>query len=92
MLLEASARSPMRAPHLHFLVSAPGRRTLITHIFVEGEDLRHGGDAVFGVKESLVREFQRQAPGTPTPDGRRLGADRSWTRVRFDIVLAPDGA
>ncbi len=39
-LLEATSRSPMRAPHLHFLVSAPGKRTLITHIFVEGEDLR----------------------------------------------------
>jgi hydroxyquinol 1,2-dioxygenase len=90
-LLEATGRSPMRAPHLHFLVSAPGRRTLITHIFVEGDDLRRGGDAVFGVKESLVREFARQPPGTPTPDGRELGPDRSWTRVRFDIVLAPAG-
>ena len=90
-LLEASARSPMRAPHLHFLVSAPGRRTLITHIFVEGDDLR-GGDAVFGVKESLVRDFERQPAATPTPDGRQLGAERSWSRVRFDIVLAPAGA
>ncbi|HET9094377.1 MAG TPA: dioxygenase [Solirubrobacteraceae bacterium] len=90
-LLSATARSPMRAPHLHFLVSAPGRRTLITHIFVEGEALRTGGDAVFGVRESLVREFARQPPGTPTPDGRDLG-DRRWTRVRFDIVLAPEGA
>jgi hydroxyquinol 1,2-dioxygenase len=87
-LLEATARSPMRAPHLHFLVSAPGHRTLITHIFVEGPELRSGGDAVFGVKESLVREFERRAPGTPTPDGRQLG-DRSWTSVRFEIVLAP---
>ncbi len=90
-LLEAAGRTPMRAPHLHFLVSAPGRRTLITHIFVEGDDLRQGGDAVFGVKESLVRDFERQSPGTPTPDGRELGPDRSWTRVRFEIVLAPDG-
>jgi hydroxyquinol 1,2-dioxygenase len=90
-LLEATGRSPMRAPHLHFLVSAPGRRTLITHIFVEGDDLRHGGDAVFGVKESLVRDFERQPAGTPTPDGRVLGPERSWSRVRFDIVLAPAG-
>ncbi len=90
-LLAATARSPMRAPHLHFLVQAPGRRTLITHIFVAGEALRTAGDAVFGVRESLVREFLRQAPGTPTPDSRELG-DRAWTRVRFDIVLAPDGA
>jgi protocatechuate 3,4-dioxygenase beta subunit len=90
-LLDASARSPMRAPHLHFLVSAPEQRTLITHIFVEGDELRNGGDAVFGVKESLVRDFERQPPGTATPDGRELG-DRSWARVRFDIVLAPAGA
>ncbi len=89
-LLQAAGRSPMRAPHLHFLVSAPGRRTLITHIFVEGPELRSGGDAVFGVKESLVRVFERQEPGTPTPDGREL-AERSWARVRFDIVLAPAG-
>jgi hydroxyquinol 1,2-dioxygenase len=81
----------MRAPHLHFLVSAPGCRTLITHIFVEGEALRTGGDAVFGVKQSLVREFERQPAGTPAPDGRELG-DREWARVRFEIVLAPEGA
>ena len=90
-LLEVSGRSPMRAPHLHFLVSAPGRRTLITHIFVDGEELRTGGDAVFGVKESLVRVFEREPAGTPTPDGRDLGG-RGWARVRFDIVLAPAGA
>jgi hydroxyquinol 1,2-dioxygenase len=89
-LLEAAQRSPMRAPHLHFLVSAPGCRTLITHIFVEGRDLRGGGDAVFGVKESLVRDFERQPAGTPTPDGRDVG-DHGWTRVCFDIVLAPAG-
>jgi hydroxyquinol 1,2-dioxygenase len=88
-LLDAAGRSPMRAPHLHFLVSAPGKRTLITHIFVDGPDLRRG-DAVFGVKESLVREFERQPGGTPTPDGRELG-NQTWTRVRFDIVLAPEG-
>jgi hydroxyquinol 1,2-dioxygenase len=89
-LLEATGRSPMRAPHLHFRVSAPGHRTLITHIFVDGEGLRRG-DAVFGVKHSLVREFARQPAGTPTPDGRDLG-ERDWSRVQFDIVLAPAGA
>jgi hydroxyquinol 1,2-dioxygenase len=89
-LLEAAERSPMRAPHLHFLVSAGGCRTLITHIFVEGDELRRGGDAVFGVKESLVREFERQPAGTPTPDGRDV-AGQGWARVRFEIVLAPAG-
>jgi hydroxyquinol 1,2-dioxygenase len=76
----------MRASHLHFMVTAPGKRTLVTHIFVRGDELL-GSDAVFGVKESLIKDFESQAPGTPTPDGRDPG-DRSWSRVRFDIVLA----
>ena len=48
-------------------------------------------DSVFGVKDSLVKDFVEQPAGTPTPDGRDLG-DQPWSRVRFDIVLAPDGA
>lgn len=86
-LLTATARSPMRASHLHFLVSAAGLRTLVTHIFVRGDELL-ASDSVFGVKDSLVRDFEPQEPGTPTPDGRDLN-DRGWSRVRFDIVLAP---
>jgi hydroxyquinol 1,2-dioxygenase len=86
-LLEATGRSPMRASHLHFMVRAAGLRTLVTHIFVRGDD-RLASDAVFGVRDSLVKDFEPQAPGTPTPDGRDLG-DRQWSRVRFDIVLAP---
>jgi hydroxyquinol 1,2-dioxygenase len=88
-LLEATGRSPMRASHLHFMVSAGGKRTLVTHIFVRGDDLLTR-DAVFGVRDSLVRDFEHQPPGTPAPDGRELG-DRTWSRVRFDIVLAPAG-
>lgn len=88
-LLDATHRSPMRAPHLHFMVSAPGRRTLVTHIFVAGGD-HLDSDSVFGVKESLIKRFQEQPAGTPTPDGRDLG-DATWTRTRFDIVLAPPG-
>ncbi len=88
-LLAAVGRSPMRAAHLHFLVSAAGKRTLVTHIFVRGDELLTS-DAVFGVKQSLVRDFEQQPPGTPAPDGRDL-TGRAWSRVRFDIVLAPAG-
>jgi hydroxyquinol 1,2-dioxygenase len=89
-LLAATGRSPMRASHLHFMVSAAGKRTLVTHIFVRGDELLDR-DAVFGVKESLVMDFEREAAGTAAPDGRDLGG-RGWSRVRFDIVLAPAGA
>jgi hydroxyquinol 1,2-dioxygenase len=86
-LLAAAGRSPMRASHLHFLVSAPRLRTLITHIFVAGDEFL-ASDAVFGVKDSLIKEFQRQPAGTPTPDGRDLPT-QTWSWVRFDVVLAP---
>lgn len=84
-MLAAVGRSPMRTSHLHFMVSAPGQRTLVTHIFVDGCEYLDR-DSVFGVKESLVKDFAVQSPG-PAPDGRQM--DGEWTRVRFDIVLAP---
>ena len=85
-MLAAAGRSPMRASHLHFMVTADSYRTLVTHIFVRGDALLHS-DSVFGVKESLIKDFTEQPAGTPTPDGRELG-DRPWARTRFDIVLA----
>lgn len=86
-LLAATGRSPMRAAHLHFMVTAPGLRTLVTHIFVEGDELLER-DSVFGVKDSLVKRFEAQPAGTPAPGGRAV--EGSWSRVRFDIVLAPE--
>jgi hydroxyquinol 1,2-dioxygenase len=88
-MLEATGRSPMRASHLHFMVTAAGLRTLVTHIFVRGDELLKY-DTVFGVKESLIKDFTAQPAGTPTPDGRDLG-EEIWARARFDIVLAPTG-
>jgi len=89
-MLDAVGRSPLRAAHLHFMVSHPGTRTLVTHIFPQGDPIGRK-DTVFGVKDSLIKNFEQQPAGTPTPDGRDLG-EQTWSRVRFDIVLAPEGA
>lgn len=86
--LEMVGRSPLRASHLHFMVEAAGYRTLITHIFVEGDELLKS-DAVFGVQPSLVKKFIEHPAGTPTPDGRVLPEGQTWSSVEFDIVLAP---
>ncbi len=83
-LLAATGRGPMRPAHLHFKVTAPGYRTLVTHIFVAGGPYLDS-DAVFGVKDSLVVEFAEQPAGTVTPDGR--GLDVPWASTYFDIVL-----
>ena len=74
------------APALHGQ-RADGFRTLVTHIFVSGDELLDR-DSVFGVRDSLVKDFEHQAVGSPTPDGRDVQG-REWSRVRFDVVLAP---
>ncbi|NKX52434.1 hydroxyquinol 1,2-dioxygenase, partial [Arthrobacter deserti] len=43
-MLAAVHRSPVRASHLHFMVTAPGKRTLVTHIFVDGDPQIEIGD------------------------------------------------
>lgn len=87
-LLKAAGRGPMRPAHLHFMVTAPGYRRLITHIFLAG-DPHLGDDAVFGVKESLIVEAVRHEAG-PAPDGTE--PDRPWSSIAFDLVLAPEPA
>jgi protocatechuate 3,4-dioxygenase beta subunit len=52
-LLDAMGRHPFRPAHIHFMISAPGYRTLVTHLFLDG-DKYLGSDAVFGVKSSLI--------------------------------------
>jgi len=90
-LLTAAGRGPMRAAHLHFMVTAPGHHRLVTHIFVRGDD-HQDSDAVFGVKDSLVVDFDEQPVGSPPPDDDPGGrsVEGTWTRARFDIVLSPE--
>ena len=52
-LLAAMGRHPFRPAHIHFMISAPGYRTLVTHLFFAGDEFLES-DAVFGVKPSLV--------------------------------------
>ena len=87
-MLAAVGRSPMRASHLHFMVTAPSLRTLVTHIFVDGDPQIEIGDSVFGVKDSLIKDFDQQPPAPPPPTAA-TSATRAWARTRFDIVLAP---
>jgi hydroxyquinol 1,2-dioxygenase len=71
-LLKANRRGWMRPGHTHMWVRADGFKELITHVFDEETDyLRE--DAVFGVRDSLVRRFE--------PD------DNGELATRFDIVL-----
>jgi protocatechuate 3,4-dioxygenase beta subunit len=55
-LLTATGRHPWRAAHIHAKVSAPGFESLTTHLFDRDSDYLDS-DTVFGVKDSLIRDF-----------------------------------
>jgi hydroxyquinol 1,2-dioxygenase len=86
-LLAATRRSPKRPAHIHFMVAAAGHHTLVTHVF-SASSAHLEDDAVFGVKRSLVREFESMdaRPGETGPGGRPLA--QPWWRLEFDIALA----
>ncbi|HEX7742482.1 MAG TPA: dioxygenase [Sphingobium sp.] len=73
-LLKALGRHLYRPAHIHFMISAPGHRKLVTHLFMAGDPYL-ASDTVFGVKPSLVV--------TPTSDDGRL-------QVRHDFLLMAD--
>jgi len=61
-LLADTGRHPWRAAHVHLIVSADGFVPVVTHLFDLASDYLDS-DTVFGVKDSLVRDF------VPGPDG-----------------------
>lgn len=87
-VLERMGRHPMRPAHLHFMVSAPGHETVVTHLFVKGDPYLES-DAVFGVKDSLIVEFKRSE--SPV-EAQKLGLKAPFYRASYDFVLASSGA
>lgn len=85
-LLAATGRSPYRAAHLHFMVTAPGYRTLVTHIFVRGDSLLDA-DSVFGVKGLAGPDWIRHSSDEPAPNRVDLHGSPWWS-TQFNIVLA----
>ena len=61
-LLKAHGRNWMRPGHTHMWVRADGYKELITHVFDE-ETAYLREDAVFGVRDSLVRRFEPDETG-----------------------------
>jgi len=82
-MLDAVSRHPYRAPHVHFMISAPGYQRLVTQLFVGGADYLDS-DTVFGVKDRLIIDFATQ--DGPTPDGRVV--DGEWRKLDFTFRIA----
>ncbi len=86
-LLKAGERHAWRSKHLHYIVGAPGMRSVVTEVFFEGDDYIDS-DAVFGVRHSLIGKVKR------VPADAELEYElerRPDARVDFDFVLSPAG-
>jgi hydroxyquinol 1,2-dioxygenase len=84
-LLTASARHPYRPAHIHFIVAADGHQPVTTHVFVAGSQYLDS-DAVFAVKQSLIRDFDE----VDDPDqAAAYGVQAPFRHARFEVVLQP---
>ncbi len=82
-LLAAAGRHAFRPAHVHFMIAAPGHEKLVTHVFVKGDDYLDS-DVVFGVKDSLVADFEQRASTVSLAGGR---IDRPHRYLRYDFSL-----
>ena len=82
-MLRRMGRHPYRPGHIHMIVSAAGYLPVTTHLFVAGSQYLDS-DAEFGMKESLVAQFERHPPGI-APGGERL--DTPFYTVNYDFQL-----
>ena len=82
-MLRATGRHPWRPAHIHVAVSAPGHRTVVTHIFDADSEFLDS-DAVFAVKPSLIKTFEARKASDPE---RPAGVEGEWASVSVDFVL-----
>lgn len=76
-MIKAQNRHGCRPAHIHFLITAPGFRELVTSLY-QGDDQYIDSDVVFGVSSSLVIQAKRN-PASPFP---------SLETIHYDFGLA----
>ncbi len=74
----AQGRHGMRPAHIHFLISAPGYRELVTALYLKG-DAHLDDDVVFGASADLVAEEKQDDPRAPI---------RGIPSIHFDFALS----
>jgi hydroxyquinol 1,2-dioxygenase len=80
-LVRAQGREGCRPAHIHFLISAPGFRELVTALYFPGPYLET--DVVFGASPELVVNEKPEDPDAPI---------QGIASVHFDFTLAREGS
>jgi len=88
VMLRRMGRHPNRPGHIHMIVSAPGYEAVTTHLFVANSEYLDS-DAVFGMKESLVTQFDKHPPGK-APTGEAVS--EPFYTVQYDFRLRKSAA
>ncbi|EYS93973.1 catechol 1,2-dioxygenase [Cupriavidus sp. SK-4] len=83
-LLAEQQRHPYRPAHIHFIVAAPGYRTLVTQVFADAPD-KLESDVTFGVHRQLVGDLRLHHQG-PSPWG---DVPAPFYTLAFDFTLEP---
>lgn len=82
-LFEALGRHGNRPAHIHFLVVAPGLRTLTTQVNIPGDSFIDD-DFAFATRDGLIVSIEKDV----APAGyESLGISAPFTRSRFNFVL-----
>jgi hydroxyquinol 1,2-dioxygenase len=81
-MITAQKRHGMRPAHIHFLVSAPGYRELVTALYLR-DDPYLAGDVVFGSSGDLAVDLQPSDPKAPI---------KGLPSMHFDMSLSREGA
>jgi catechol 1,2-dioxygenase len=85
-LLRATNRHPGRPAHTHFVIAAEGYEPVTTHLF-DSIDPYLNEDAVFGVKDSLIVNFEEHT--TRDEAAKKYGIEPPFCTTEYDFVLAP---
>jgi catechol 1,2-dioxygenase len=85
-MLKVTNRHPWRPAHTHFMISAPGHDSVTTHVF-DSIDPYLKSDAVFGVKDSLIVDFQEHT--TEDAAAKEFGMKPPFATAEYDFVLKP---
>lgn len=82
-LLRLCQRNARRPAHIHVMVKAPGYQTLVTHIFIAGDEFIDD-DATFGVKDSLIAQWVEK---DDTAKAKQYQMNNPFYEVNFDFIL-----